>query len=360
MLWLVALLLAPPAEAGRRHPFANVVKLEPVEIPPPPSEPVARGPADSPLDRPEDEALSGKAGAVALSLVRSTITYTFPVDLGVLDSIGQSTVRPLVLQHLAADPRWRVTRYQGAWVALRRDLERGRWSAPRDGHHLDKGGQWRAVLRFGSWDQRYSWSNSELIARSPARERRVQVTAFTPPTLDAGQVSTALSAEGESVALEIFERGPETDRPHTAELLGEIPYYLSGLVERSQLIEAMGFDPPSMPARAMGKAPATLDVGSPGEGELEVVGWQNPGSLGWTWVRLVTLDGKPWEEALVRASTRELVGFSRNARQTFYLQARFPVPTGASFVAVAEVWHQPLDEGAPRLLGRHPVRVPAR
>ena len=103
-----------------------------------------------------------------------------------------------------------------------------------------------------------------------------------------------------------------------------------------------------------------MTLTSPAAGEVEVRAWLHTPDPGTTWARFLDTELKPWEEDAFAAGTREILGASRDAKQLFYLQGRFPVPAGQGLSGTVEFWHHPDDGGAVTRIAAFPITLPER
>jgi hypothetical protein len=199
-----------------------------------------------------------------------------------------------------------------------------------------------------------------MIARGDATTTELEAVGFM--LVDGtwrGKLATALVIEGDGVGLEMYEAGDPSDRPMTADALGELPPWLQAVSAHSKWILEHGVDDTLLPVGEPQTGDATLTIDPAGPGLLEVRARLSPPAPGWTWMRLLDFDSVPWEEAAVSAGTREAIGWSADPAARLYLQATFPVPAGPAFAGVAEVWHTS-DDGESVRLDSFPLVIPAR
>jgi hypothetical protein len=340
---------APPASAPPQA-LASVGYVQELPV-------VAVGPATSaPYAGP---ALEGDRMALDLkSLARTQLDYTLHMETAGLATAAEGDV-PLLLAHLAADPRWRVAEVDGVLAATRRSEADGGWTLPQHGYHRDDAGPWRVLLRFGAWPAEHPWVRSEFVAKASAATASATVRGFVPPNdVYHGNVTTALSVEGPRLSLDVYEMSAADDREHTRWALGEVPSLVYNVRTLRASIGATGHDAMLLPRGEPATAHASVALSAAGPGEVEFRGRINPGEPGWTWLRIVR-DDRPFEELAVVAATRERAGWSPNPAHGFYLQSRIPVAPGPSFTARAELWFQ-ADGGAPWRMHAEQVQVPAR
>lgn len=352
---LLLLATVPLLMAGRR-------RQEPMPDPPP--VPVAAAlptvsttPLDASVPVPP---LEGDTTALDLeALMHSTVVFTLTVDTSSLDLVTADS-QPAFLRQLAADPTWRLTRLDGATVALKREEQGKAWVVGRTGFHDDRVSTRRTLLRFDPWPAEHEWATSRLASRVDASSSKKKVTAFTMQAEPwRGRVATALSIQGEGMALEIFEAGDEDDRSATVDALGNLPVWTQGLASRLSEIEARGYDRLHLPPGEPTHEHPWVELSSPERGQLDLRGRHNPGADGWLWARILDEELHPWEEEAVAVGTLERVGGSPDESESFYFQGAFPVPGGSSFSGTIELWFQ-ADGGSPHRLGAFPVKVPRR
>lgn len=355
MLTALLLLLLAPAEAGKRStpsPAATAV-AEPV----PPSADVLRQPSPFIVRGP---ALVGSMQTLDItSMQRTTRFFEMTLDdlgLGALTTAELTALRRM----LAADPGWRLAGSPGQLVATARGRQGAAWITSASGYLDQAGTLSRLTVRFGPWPAADPWATSALVARASASTRKVKLSPITLQEAPwAGRVATALSVEGAGIGFDIFDAAPTDDRSFTTESWLQVADLLNQVRVGADLIVERGTDGMLLPAGEPGAA-GGLVLRSPGPGLLELQARANPGAEGWTWLRLMT-GGRAWEEAGVAAGTREVLGYSGNPAQGFYMEAVFPVPAGAATPATAELWFLPLDgAGTPRRLSAVELVIPAR
>lgn len=306
--------------------------------------------------------LASRASDFDLELLGYRYTvYKIKADFSPVASVTKAE-SATIRHQLAADPRWRVGVWDGAVVAFQRDGDDDTWSVPRHGYHIDRDSIWRTSIRFDRWSDRSEWSSPELVTRVRADEQQLALRAFQlGDGPGKGMKTTALSVEGPSVAMDVFEarRGGELDVTATA--LAAVPRALDSLRAERQSIERDGYTQWEMPtAEPYQGIHSHLHMESPEPGRLQVKGRVNPGRPGWTWVRIVDAAGRTWEDVAVAAGTREAVGWSPDPDTQFYFQSQFPVPSGTRFEATAEIWFTPDDSDRSERLAAYNVTVPSR
>lgn len=311
-------------------------------------------------DRVPTPSLSGSTSSLNLEALAHEITeFTIEADVSGLTAVTTENL-DAVIRHLAADPRWRVVEAPGgAMIAIRREKDGGEWTAPLRGYIAAKDGLWRAVLRFDAWDPADPWASSPLVSRTDAMSPKATLRAFNAPE-HKGWQAVAMAWEAPAVALEIYDASKAAELESASAILGSVPNYLDVVATHAAEIRARGYDPRALPFREPRRSDPWVEAKSPAPGELDVRARVHPPGFGYTWIRLDDENLQPWEELAVATGTREIVGWSSVEREQFYMQGRFPVPSGEGFTGTAEVWFQAMDGGAPILLGATPVRVPKR
>lgn len=351
----VAVLAAAPAEAARptRRP-----PVGPPAGPPPLAEPALPpdvGPLDAtlawpPLHGPDQGLDIGK-------MLRSKVSFDLSYDRAWLTGVDEAE-RELLLTYLEASPLWRVGDVEGVPGAVRREPDDRGWASPATGYHLDATARWRVTLRFAPWPEGSPWAAAPGVVRVHGDRGAFALPAFVDHQGGTyGLRTTALSLGGPQVWLDVYEQGHPDHRDLTIDALVGTQHELLAVLARARRIRDEGVTAMPLPPGEPGCA-AEITLAAAGPGRLDVRGRVNPGTRGWTWVRLVR-DGLAWEEAAVGAGTKERVGASPDPTHAFWFQSQFPVPSGEGFAATAELWHQP-DGGAPRRLATFPVTVPAR
>lgn len=309
-----------------------------------------------PADAPSIPSLSGSVNAVELvGSNKSRLVFTLGGDLTALNSIDESELATLT-EHLAANPRWRLTRWEGALIAMLRvdDSALGR-TVPWAGYHQAADAQWRASLRLSARDESSAWRSSSLVNRFSPEDNSLKINGWQPD--GEGMYawrSAALEANGPVVALELHELSPTLELSHTAEALRQAMRSLLNFDQFKEDGDAQsapwGWLPPGEPS----PDPAGIWVTSTPQG-LDLRGRLNPGAPGWTWARITDAQGRSWLEELVAAATLERIGWSDQSSQTFWFQGRVPTDLPLPPGAVVEAWFLADRGGEPVRIGRWSV-----
>lgn len=304
--------------------------------------------------------LPGLAGStepmVIEGLTRSIITFTLGADLSPLGRID-SAEAAMAATHLEAHPRFRVTRWEGATMAMLRvdDAALGR-TVPWGGYHAaDDGGvdsRWRAALRLRPRAPGAEWTDSPLVDRYEPQDAVLKIHAFQPlgeSTYD--WRAAAVEVRGKELVLELHELSEDLSLQAISTAIKFITTDLLSLdrfYDQNDLsVQPWGWLPPGEPTRdAKGLYLATTDAG------LDVRGRLNPGAAGWTWVRITDGRGYPWLEELTAAATLERIGWATDPDQSFWFQGRVPTDTPLPPGAVVEAWFLADGDSAPVQVGR--------
>lgn len=334
LLWV----LAATVTAGplfKKRPKAPEVE-EPA-TPPPGADP---GASPSPLEATVGIPNVAGADLTKLSLQRSVVKLTIEADTSGIAALQPAHV-PLAVDTLAVDPRWRVVERDGALVAFHRTTADDGYTVPLDGMHREDEEVWRVALRFTDWAED-SWSSRagrDLFEAGPSKST-FKLYPLGPGDYE-GWVASGLVWDGPALGLEVFEARPVDDRPRTIRALQYRPSAMRALAN------ALAANVPRQERLPPGEPlvePAGVEFRPMVAGYLEMRARVNPGSAGWTWMRLVRDDGTVWVQDAIGVGTRERVGHSDDPSQVFYMQAHFPAPSGAAFAAYVEFWH--LADGA--------------
>lgn len=352
------LLLACPRTAPTPAPTAGPTPVAPEVLAPGLSAAPAAGAPSLPTTVPPSGAppapgLAGSVEAMEFSGTnKSRLVFTLGGDLTPLDAIDQGELAVLT-EHLAANPRWRLTRWEGALIAMLRvdDSRLGR-TVPWAGYHRGEAEQWRASLRLSARDEASAWRSSSLVNRFTPADNSLKIHGWQPE--GEGMYawrSAALEANGMQVALEIHELSPDLELSRTADALREAMRSLLNLdqfKEDGDLASApWGWLPPGEPS----PDPAGIWVQATDHG-LDLRGRLNPGAPGWTWARITDAQGRAWLDELVAAATLERIGWSTQSSQTFWFQGRVPTELALPPGAVVEAWFQADSGGAATRIGR--------
>ena len=332
---LIPLLLAAcgpkaPVETAAPRPSRREAR-QPVTIAPP-TVPDLSGSGAPPPD------LQAGSNLEMTSLTWSYVKFTIAADTSGLSTIDDA--HALAIQrHLSADPRWKVHKRNGVITAEQRTSVADGWRLLPSGYHEDAERMWRVAVRFDERGPGDPWADAGLISESTAGDAEIKVDGIPLSGEQRGRMATAIVVEAPSLAVEIFESGPETDRSITAEALGTVPVVLPGVLP--DRVTARGFDPAWLSAQHThsGEPTAALHTLSPGH--IEVTAWLNPQQPGWTWLRLLDERGQPWPDDVVPAWTAERIGWG--GEDLFYFQGIAPVPEDRT-PTTAQLWH--LADGA--------------
>ena len=352
MLWLVS-------QAASARPARTVANPALPPVPPKLSVAVDPGPATG-AGVTQVPSVQGSATELDLeALARVKRSFSIQVDTSSVAHVTRAN-EALVVRHLAADPRWRVSEREGVLVAYER-LERGsERSVAEHGYQLARHDAVRVGVRFGGWPSGAAWTSSPYVLRTSPRPGVLEVDSFLlrdDPWK--GWSATALSIEGTVASLDIYEAGDGKTRQQTARALGSTLAYLQLVSAHASRVESTGYVPFAMPRDEPMVGVPGVEFMSPERGWLDVRARVNPGASGWTWVRVLDESLRPWQEAVVGQGTRERVGWSSQPEQLFYLQSSVAVPRGGRMPATVEVWFQP-DGGSPERLLAQPINVPRR
>ncbi len=342
LLLLISLALAGPGKRGKRQ--------EPVPEPPaipPPELPLGVAP---PTDL--TPALEGALDALQLvGLRRTSIRFEFGYDTTALEGLGTEE-RQALWRHLAADPRWRVTKIGDVRLAEQRIQEDGQWFVGMGGYNLDSEKCHRVALREGTRAMGTPWARSDLVAHGAVGTGEVELRVFAlqrPPCTN--QQAVALSVDG-PISLEVFESGEADALPITTQALTtDMTFVRNATIDPASVL-ATGYE-----SHALG-GPLPTDtqvIAQPRAGGISIQGADNPGQPGWLWVRILS-NGEVFEDRRFAAATMEQVGWSSDSTQRFPWQSMVPLPTGVTVDGSAEIWFAP-DDGPPRALREVPIRI---
>lgn len=297
--------------------------------------------------------LAGSQDAIIVEgLSRTSLTFTVGADLTPVGLLDESEAGVLA-GHLAAHPRWRVTRWDGAVMAFLRDEDKSGRSVPFAGYHGSKEGKelWRAALRLTDREDGAEWTDSPLVDRFGPTDNMLKVHGWQP----AGEGwylwrAAALEVVGPVASIEIHELSARLELDRTSDALKWITTDLQSLDKFHEDVDTnampWGWLPPGEPTSdPHGVYVRTVDGG------VDVSGRLNPGQPGWTWVRITDAYGRPWLDELVGLSTLERIGWSPNNAHAFWLQGRIPTDTPLPEGAIVEAWFE-ADGGAVTQLGR--------
>ena len=352
---------APPVVPTEAAPQG--LSATPAQGPPP--TPGAIPPPNSPGTPP----LSGRTDAVVQEgLSHSSMTFTIGADLSPLDRFGAgngASTADLLAASLCANPTYRVTRWEGATVAILRvrDNQLGA-TVPFAGYHHGQEGQpdatWRVLLRLSPRTVGAEWTTSPLVDRFTSADSILKVNAFQP----AGQDwfdwrAAAFEAVGPAATLEVHELSRDLELGPLADAIKRVTKDLISLDQLQQPATdtaPWGWLPPGEPFHVPPVLHARRVEGDPAHGGgLELSGRLNPGFPGWTWVRITDLQGRTWMDDLVGPSTLERVGWSRDDSANFWFQGRVPTTTPLPAQAVLEAWFLADGATAPKQVGRWAV-----
>lgn len=327
---------------------------EPPRGPPPPLPPI-QGPGPRSVDFGAPP-LAAEATSVDLrKYVQERQRFTLEVDPSGVAALDEAHAAA-VMDMLAADPRWRVTRWEGGEMALARAQgEDEAWTVPVSGYLGDGSARlWRTAVRFGPRGPEDPWASSSLVARAPPHGPTVAGLGWRMGEgAWKGWWVSALVVQGPLGALEIHELSPELDLDQTATAIQRVPPYLEALAAVSN--SGVRVVTTLLSSREPAKVPAALTFQPMGEGEWELRGRLNAGQRGWTWVRVMDPAGLPWHEEILGPASLERLGWGEDPAGMFYLQSRLRLPEPPPPGGLAEAWFVGDDGGPPRLLGAFPI-----
>lgn len=268
------------------------------------------------------------AGQELSALLANRTVFRVEADVsavGAVDAAAASAVRAA----LAADPRWKLTRWGGHDVAFQRHRQGDGWSVGWGGYQGVEGAagdRWRVALWFkpgGPWQP--------PIEVNPPDAAPLAVGVW-PATGDYdGFMGALLAVGGPSLGFEVHELSRDLQLHHAVTALQRVPMRLQEI--------AVGVAP-RHPVGPAGDAPDALWIESSGPHGADLRAHLRPRAPGWCWLRVVH-DGAAWEEALVMAASLEGVAPSPSGG-AFEMQSWLPrtPPPGAT----GEVWCQAQDE----------------
>lgn len=356
------LLLALALACAKTTAPPPVVAPATPEAPPPPG--LSATPAAAPTPpgavpppgAPSTPPLSGTTDPVQFEgLSRAQVTFTVGVDLSPLALIDQGEAAMLE-EHLAAHPRWRLTRWEGAVIAFLRvdDPQLGRTS-PWAGYHGQGTELWRAALRLRPRQPGAEWTDSTLVDRFQPDDSALKVHSFQPIGSGTyGLRAAAIEVTGKVATLEVHELSARLELEQTSEALKWITTDLLSLdkfqPDTPDPAAPWGWLPPGEPNQdAKG-----LYVTSTPQG-VDVRGRLNPGAAGWTWARITDAQGRSWLDELSQAATLERIGWSTNQSTSFWFQGRIPTDLPLPPGAIVEAWFLPDGSQTPTKIGRWSV-----
>lgn len=349
---LVLMCLPSTAEA---RPFWRSKAVEPpppeavAVAPTPPVDPVDPGPGGYPYARslPGLDGASTTLDLEALTTVRSV--FRVEVDTSAVDTITADN-RDLVARHLAADPRWRLVEHDGVLVAYARQAVDEQLIGSPDGFWMDDTTAVRVGIRLDPWPDDSAWAQNPLVHHAPASPEALNIESFVLREEPwKSWTATALSIDGSTASLDIYEAGTESTRAHTGTALGTSLDLLRIVVPHASRVTTKGYVDFALPSGEPASGTPVVAVSTPAPGTLNIEARVNPGAPGWTWVRLLDDQLQPWESEAVGLATREQVGWSARPEQLFLLQSTFILPNSTALPTTAEVWFQPHDGEPVRL-----------
>ncbi len=333
--------------------LARDVPFKPPIIPTPVDPGQQASPYESRLATPDLKGSEGSFDLEGLSYVKTR--FTIGADLSGLNNVTSDN-SDAFLQHVAADPRWRLVAWDGAIVAFKRTTQGEIWTVPFRGYHEAKNTAWRAALRFSPWKPGAPWHNSPLVSQASSMDKKIKISVFTleqRPDLQA----VAMSWQGPVVTYELYEAAREVELTQTVNELSKLPGFMT--LATLPGIEKTGYSKPGMPKNGVKEGEPTVGIAAAANGQLDLHAWIHVPGRGVTWARILDTELAPWEEAAVATGTREIVGWGPKEDSLFFMQGRFPVPAGKHMSATVEIWHQP-DGGEPARIGAFPVTIPDR
>jgi len=286
-------------------------------------------------------------------------SFTLGADLSPLARIDTGEAGMLAA-HLAAHPRFRLTRWQGATIAwLRRsDQQLGRtvgWGGFHEPVTAGGAGTWRAGLRIRPRAPSMPWTDSRLVDRFTPDDSVLSVHAWKPDdAAHPDRRAAAIEVRAKELTLEVIEQSDRLELVATSAAIKEVARDLLDLDrfhgDADLQQRPWGWLPPGEPTHD----PRGLYVTETDAG-VDIRGRLNPGAPGWTWARITDAAGRPWLESLTAAATLERIGWSDDDALSFWFQGRVPTDMPVPAGAIVEAWFSADDGGAAQPVGRWSV-----
>lgn len=288
------------------------------------------------------------AGQELGAALTSRTVFRIEADVSPLAHLTAEQVGVL-RDELAEDPRWKVTTWAGATVAMERQRQGDGWSVGWGGY---AGAD--PVARVALWLDAPPWGPEvrhndvrDQDAKAAGSAASPLIVASWPSTgAWAGRSGALLAVRGQTAALEVHELAKDLQLARTAQALTRVPVRVEetarGLAPRH---------PVAPPSPGAGKVwvEAHSDAG------MDVRVRANPGAPGWTWLRLVGEAGAVSEALVLRASLERL-GHSTDDVQ-YPGQSWLPVAP-PSDPATLELWFLADGASEPVRLLTAPLAVP--
>jgi hypothetical protein len=281
------------------------------------------------------------AGQELVGALASRAVFAVEADVSALGAVD-AEIASVLVEELAADPRWKVTRWAGQLVAFARLRQGDGWSVGWGGY----GGR-DPMARVALWFGEPPWrpeAKPNLVEPPDQGAIRLNAAGWPLGGHWEGHTGALLAVKGPVLALEVHEIATDLQLVRTARALSRVPMRLEEAV--------LGLPSRHPVADAGGAAEAVWVAGRDSNGiDLRVL--VTPPAAGWTWVRLVRAGEAVEERLVLRASLERLgAGDAPQAGQSF-----LPLPALANDV-VAEVWFMADGGGAPERLLSVPLVGP--
>lgn len=272
-------------------------------------------------------------GQELTAALRSRSRFSVEADVSALGALDGEAVGRL-FEELAADPRWKVTRWAGQTVAFWRSRRGDGWRVGWGGYSgVDP------LSRVALWSGAPAWQTEAQVNRVDAStEGASSLSAAGWPVGGAweGQTGALLAVQGPGMALEVHEIATDLQLVRTAHALSRVPLRLK---------EAVRGLPPRHPVAPARESSETVWVASWDEGGVDLRLSIQTNAPGWTWVRLVGPEGPVEPELVLRASLERLgTGAAHQAGQSVIPLSDLPEPVEV------EVWFQADTDDDPRRL----------
>jgi hypothetical protein len=253
--------------------------------------------------------------------------------------------RNILLRHLAASCRWRLSRgWDGALFATRRFIVNGQWQG--DDYYGDVQG--KAVFIFPDRIAEFARGNLQgykTYAKAGTEPIKLKLTKLGDNTFPPYVSELSLSS-GKSI-IEIHD----TDGQSTQKLL----YFLKDELEdvlNSEIAKNKGFDTSLMPDFSIRKGDAEIEVfktpaySSPGHYTINA--FVNPGDEGYVYLKV--FEATTDTSLDVRWDSVEYTGWSDNPDEKFFYSYSLVIYAGQpnwSYPARFELWLKPADPKKP-------------
>ena len=251
------------------------------------------------------------------------------VDLsktGVLSYFDTEPLKMVLLRHLCASSKWRVTHEGGAVIAERVALD-DQSNRTGGGFQVFDGGHLRITLRFGPYRRYVPWMEQGSYSLADAGASSVSLSLKKAKDAS-GHYGSFLVIKGKSLYLQIREWNWRYERVLTKTALEETMKELEAVRDSINIIAEKGYLTEIIPSKSIlhSDNPIPLKFVKRKKGIYNVSGYINPGEPGYTMIRIFdSVTGEDIAKIRSELYMIECVGWSPDSSEKFYFESEITI-----------------------------------